>query len=198
MMICLGAPPLNQSFLRSAEVSSVPPPWQDKSARSGRSSVRSWSASMTDPDRIRGDKPVLGTISVLRALIVELDRAGAIKVESLLAAIDDTVTTHRTSRVGCGLHRGDRASRRQVAGTHRARAPYSRNSNSPPLEDWLPLLKSTVSFLRRTDGRSKGSGVSSGMAAVAVGRCTSQFVGTPICYVNRRLHATVAAKFSRS
>jgi hypothetical protein len=27
------------------------------------------------------------------------------------------------------------------------------------------------------------------MAAVAVGRCTSQFVGTPICYVNRGLHA---------
>jgi hypothetical protein len=38
--------------------------------------------------------------------------------------------------------------------------------------------------------------VSSVMAAVAVGRCTLQFVGTPICYVNRGLHATVAAKFS--
>jgi hypothetical protein len=67
---------------------------------------------------------------------------------------------------------------------------------SPPLENWLPPLKSTVSFLLRTDGRSKGSGVSSGMAAVAAGRCTSQFVGTPICYVNRGLHATVAGEFS--
>jgi two-component sensor histidine kinase len=47
------------------------------------------------------------------------------------------------------------------------------------LEDWLPPLKSTVSFLRQTDGRSKGSGVSSSMAAVALGRCTSQLVGTP-------------------
>jgi hypothetical protein len=37
------------------------------------------------------------------------------------------------------------------------------------MEDWLPPLKSTVSFLRQTDGRSKGSGVSSDMAAVAQG-----------------------------
>jgi hypothetical protein len=60
----------------------------------------------------------------------------------------------------------------------------------------VPPLKSTMIFLRQTDGRSKGSSVSSVMAAVAVGRCTSQFVGTPICYVNRGLHATVAANFS--
>ena len=50
---------------------------------------------MTDTKRIRGDKLVLGTISVLRTLIVELDRVGAIKVDGVLAAIDDTVTTHR-------------------------------------------------------------------------------------------------------
>jgi hypothetical protein len=50
---------------------------------------------MTDTKRIRGDKLVFGTISVLRTLIVELDRAGAIKLDSLLAAIDDTVATHR-------------------------------------------------------------------------------------------------------
>jgi hypothetical protein len=64
----------------------------------------------------------------------------------------------------------------------------------PPMEDWLPPLKSTVIFLRQTDGRSKGSSVSSVMAAVAVGRCTSQFVEHTDCYVNRGLH--VAAKFS--
>jgi hypothetical protein len=52
-------------------------------------------ASMTDTKRIRGDKLVFGTISILRTLIVELDKAGAIKLDSLLAAIDDTVTTHR-------------------------------------------------------------------------------------------------------
>jgi hypothetical protein len=57
------------------------------------------------------------------------------------------------------------------------------------------VTAATVIFLRQTDGRSKGSSVSSVMAAVAVGRCTSQFVETPICYVNRRLHATVAANF---
>jgi len=39
----------------------------------------------------------------------------------------------------------------------------------PPFEDWLPPPKSAVSFLRRTADRSKGSGVSSVMAAVALG-----------------------------
>jgi hypothetical protein len=42
-----------------------------------------------------------------------------------------------------------------------------RSSSKPPLEDWLPPLKSTVSFLRQTDGRSKGSSLWSFMAAVA-------------------------------
>jgi hypothetical protein len=59
-----------------------------------------------------------------------------------------------------------------------------------------PPLQSNVIFLGQTDGRSKESSVSLVMAAVPVGRCTSQFVGTPICYVNRGLHATDAAKFS--
>jgi hypothetical protein len=45
--------------------------------------------------RIRGDKLVLATLSVLRTLVVELDRAGALKASDLLAAIDDTVTAHR-------------------------------------------------------------------------------------------------------
>src|SRR2546430_3668892 len=43
-----------------------------------------------------------------------------------------------------------------------------RNSSRPPSEDWLPPAKSTVSFLRWTDGRSKGSGVASLMMAVAL------------------------------
>jgi hypothetical protein len=29
---------------------------------------------------------------------------------------------------------------------------FSRSSNRPPSEDWLPPLKSTVIFLRQTDG----------------------------------------------
>jgi hypothetical protein len=36
----------------------------------------------------------------------------------------------------------------------------SRGSNRPTSEDWLPPLKSTVSFLRQIAGRSKESGVS--------------------------------------
>ena len=51
-------------------------------------------------------------------------------------------------------------------------APPLAAAATPPLEDWLPPLKSTVIFLRQTDGRSKGSGVSSVMAAVALGGCT--------------------------
>ena len=53
----------------------------------------------------------------------------------------------------------------------------------------------TVSFLRRTDGSSKGSSVSSFMAAVAAGWCTSQFVRTPICYVNCSFLATAVPQF---
>jgi hypothetical protein len=44
---------------------------------------------------IRGDKLVLAIASVLRTLVVELDRTGAIKLPDLLSAIDDTVATHR-------------------------------------------------------------------------------------------------------
>jgi hypothetical protein len=57
--------------------------------------------------------------------------------------------------------------------THSVETPYLRSawrrSSKPPLDDWLPPAKSTVSFLRRTDGRSNGSGVSSVIAAVAQG-----------------------------
>jgi hypothetical protein len=64
-------------------------------ANLGAKAFTQGSASRADTQRIRGDKLVLGTISVLRTLIVELDKVGAIKVQSLLAAIDGTVTTHR-------------------------------------------------------------------------------------------------------
>jgi hypothetical protein len=46
-------------------------------------------------------------------------------------------------------------------------------------------------------GEGRPRCVLSGMAAVALGWYAMQFVGTTICYVNRGLHATVAAKFSR-
>lgn len=50
---------------------------------------------MTSTPKIRGDKLVLATMSVLRTLIVELDRAGAMNVDTFLAALDDTVAAHR-------------------------------------------------------------------------------------------------------
>jgi hypothetical protein len=57
--------------------------------------------------------------------------------------------------------------------THSVETPYLRSawrrSSKPPSDDWLPPAKSTVSFLRRTDGRPNGSGVSSVIAAVAQG-----------------------------
>jgi hypothetical protein len=50
-------------------------------------------------------------------------------------------------------------------------------------EDWLPPLKSTVSFLRRTAGRSKGSDVSVFLMAVARRRLSE-----PLRYSVRRLN----------
>ncbi len=49
--------------------------------------------------------------------------------------------------------------------------------------------RETRPCLRRIAGRSKGSSVSSMIAAVAEGWCVRHFVRTPICYVNRVLHA---------
>jgi hypothetical protein len=56
--------------------------------------------------------------------------------------------------------------------------------------------KSAVSFLRRTDGRSKGSGVASLMSAVALGWYAMQLVSTPNCYVNRAFGATAVTSSS--
>jgi hypothetical protein len=50
---------------------------------------------MTNPGPIRGDKLVLAMLSVLRTLIIELDKAGAIELGTVLAAIDDTERAHR-------------------------------------------------------------------------------------------------------
>jgi hypothetical protein len=50
---------------------------------------------MTSTPKIRGDKLVLATISVLRTLIMELDKAGAVDISAVIAAIDDTVIAHR-------------------------------------------------------------------------------------------------------
>ena len=56
---------------------------------------------------------------------------------------------------------------RRVLQTADGRLRGQRRSR-PPSEDWLPPSKSTVSFLLRTAGRSKGSGISSVIAAVAL------------------------------
>jgi hypothetical protein len=50
---------------------------------------------MTSTPKIRGDKLVLATISVLRTLIIELDKAGAVDMSTVIAAIDDTAAAHR-------------------------------------------------------------------------------------------------------
>jgi hypothetical protein len=50
---------------------------------------------MANTPKVRGDKLMLATISILRTLIVELDKAGALNMSTLLAAIDDTVAAHR-------------------------------------------------------------------------------------------------------
>jgi hypothetical protein len=50
---------------------------------------------MATTRKVRGDKLVLATLSVLRTLILELHKAGALEIGSLLGAIDDTVAAHR-------------------------------------------------------------------------------------------------------
>ncbi|PWT84547.1 MAG: hypothetical protein C5B58_04560 [Acidobacteria bacterium] len=50
---------------------------------------------MTSNPKIRGDKLVLATISVLRTLILELDKSGAVDMSAVIAAIDDTAKGHR-------------------------------------------------------------------------------------------------------
>src|SRR5258708_1092635 len=75
------------------------------------------------------------------------------------------------SNIACRIRSGSRRS--GIAAASRRHTPSlrsaSRSSNKPASEDWVPPSKSTVSFLRSTAGRSKGSGVSSVMAAVALG-----------------------------
>ena len=75
----------------------------------------------------------------------------------------------RTFRDRCGSDRVGPASHRQSRRHTPSLRSACRSSSRPPSEDWLPPSKSTVSFLRWTDGRSKGSSVSYVMAAVALG-----------------------------
>src|SRR5215475_13163395 len=66
---------------------------------------------------------------------------------------------------------------------------------SPASEDWFPPSKSIVSFLRSTADRSKGSGVSSVMVAVARCDYAKHFVFIPIRYVNLAICARVFRHF---
>jgi hypothetical protein len=59
----------------------------------------------------------------------------------------------------------------------------------------LPPPKSTVSFLRGTADRSKGSRIASVMSAVALGWYAMQLL-TPNCYVNRAFVATTITSSS--
>ena len=50
---------------------------------------------MTNAPKIRGDRLVLGMLSVMRTLIVELDKSGAIQLGQFIATVDSTARTHR-------------------------------------------------------------------------------------------------------
>jgi hypothetical protein len=64
-------------------------------------------------------------------------------------------------------------------------------NNTPASDDWLPPSRTTVSFLRRTAGRSKRSGVKSSM--VVAFRCdASTLVSTTVCYALSTFYATAA------
>src|SRR5262245_49436437 len=80
-----------------------------------------------------------------------------------------------SSVISCRMR--DWSRRSGIASASRLHTPSfhsaSRNSSSPPSEDWFPPAKSTVSFLRWTAGRSKGSSVASVMTAVARRRYAS-------------------------
>jgi hypothetical protein len=52
---------------------------------------------MNTRPRVSAERLLLGTISVLRTLILELSKSGALDAEQLLAAIDDTIEAHRQS-----------------------------------------------------------------------------------------------------
>jgi hypothetical protein len=74
---------------------------------------------MTSTPTIRGDN-VLATVSVLRTLIVELDRSGAMGVGTFLAAVDDdSVAAH-----------WERADSNQLANANQAIASHFRESLS--------------------------------------------------------------------
>lgn len=50
---------------------------------------------MTSTLMMPSDKLVLATISVLRTLVLELHKAGAVDISTVIAAIDDTVMAQR-------------------------------------------------------------------------------------------------------
>jgi hypothetical protein len=52
-------------------------------------------ATMATKSKVRGDKLVIAMLSVMRTLIIELDKAGAVDLHALLSAIDDTAALHR-------------------------------------------------------------------------------------------------------
>jgi hypothetical protein len=71
---------------------------------------------------------------------------------------------------------------------HTELAPASRTSSRPPLEDWLPPLKSTVSFLRQTAGRSKGK-----QRIVGHGGCGARLMREALCQSNDLLRESAAS-----
>ncbi len=50
---------------------------------------------MANEQRIPGDRLVLGMLSVLRTLVIELDRRGALDAADFVRTVQETAITHR-------------------------------------------------------------------------------------------------------
>jgi hypothetical protein len=127
-----------------------------------RRGPRRWSAkrrfALRLPRDVQADRP--GSLVQLDTVFVNVAPDKAIKHFRYRERLRGFAASSRSRRSGIAS-----ANRRQT----RCLRFASRSSSRPPLDDWLPPPKSTVSFLRRTDGRSNGDGVSSVIAAVAQG-----------------------------
>jgi hypothetical protein len=55
---------------------------------------------MTNSPKIRGDKLVLGMLSVIRTLVVELDKSGAIQIGPFIATVDSTADCPPSGLIG--------------------------------------------------------------------------------------------------
>jgi hypothetical protein len=95
----------------------------------------------------------------------------SVEVDGILVAGDRQNTDITISNIACRIRPGSRRS--GIASASRRQTPClrsaSRRSSTPPSDDWLPPANRRWSYLHRTDGRSNGSGVSSGHSGCDAG-----------------------------